>query len=46
LFELGILLIVLGTIARRLSLTSAPLYLLAGLAIGDGGLSLVPISGA
>ncbi|GAA1270137.1 hypothetical protein GCM10009609_36520 [Pseudonocardia aurantiaca] len=37
---------VLGTIARRLSLTPVPLYLLAGLAIGDGGLSLVPSSGA
>jgi CPA2 family monovalent cation:H+ antiporter-2 len=49
LFELGILLValsVLGTIARRLSLTPVPLYLLAGLAIGDGGLSLVPSSGA
>ncbi|WP_433296099.1 cation:proton antiporter [Pseudonocardia sp. CA-142604] len=49
LLELGILLIVLsvlGTIARRLSLTPVPLYLLAGLAIGDGGFSLVPSSGA
>ncbi|GAA3063025.1 hypothetical protein GCM10010464_29150 [Pseudonocardia yunnanensis] len=49
LLELGILLIVLsvfGTIAHRLSLTPVPLYLLAGLAIGDGGLSLVPSSRA
>lgn len=48
LLELGVLLIVLsvlGTIARRLSLSPVPLYLLAGLAVGEGGLLLVPASG-
>jgi CPA2 family monovalent cation:H+ antiporter-2 len=48
LLELGVLLIVLsvlGTIARRLSLTPVPLYLLAGLAVGEGGLLPVPASG-
>jgi monovalent cation:H+ antiporter-2, CPA2 family len=47
LLELGALLIVLsvlGTIAHRLSLTPVPLYLLAGLAVGEGGLGLVPAS--
>jgi K+:H+ antiporter subunit KhtU len=48
LLELGVLLIVLsllGTVARRLSLPPVPLYLLAGLAVGEGGLVLVPASG-
>jgi CPA2 family monovalent cation:H+ antiporter-2 len=48
LLELGLLLIVLsmlGTIARRLSLPPVPLYLLAGLAVGEGGLLPVPESG-
>lgn len=47
LLELGALLIVLsvlGMIAHRLSLTPVPLYLLAGLAVGEGGLGLVPAS--
>lgn len=47
LLELDALLIVLsvlGTIAHRLSLTPVPLYLLAGLAVGEGGLGLVPAS--
>jgi CPA2 family monovalent cation:H+ antiporter-2 len=45
LLELGFMLFllsVLGTIARRLSLTPIPLYLLAGLVVGDGGLVAVP----
>ena len=48
LLELGVLLIVLsalGTFARRLSLSPVPLYLLAGLAVGEGGLLAVPASG-
>ncbi|MGH4012084.1 MAG: cation:proton antiporter [Pseudonocardiaceae bacterium] len=48
LLELGILLIalsVLGTLARRLSLSPVPLYLIAGLAIGEGGILEVPASG-
>jgi CPA2 family monovalent cation:H+ antiporter-2 len=48
LFELGVLLIVLsvlGTVARRLSLPPVPLYLVVGLALGEGGLLLVPASG-
>jgi CPA2 family monovalent cation:H+ antiporter-2 len=47
LLELGVLLIVLsvlGTIARRLSLSPVPLYLLTGLAIGDGGILPEPTS--
>jgi monovalent cation:H+ antiporter-2, CPA2 family len=36
---------VLGNIASRLSLTPVPLYLLAGLAVGEGGFGLVPASG-
>ncbi|MBW0108594.1 cation:proton antiporter [Pseudonocardia sp. KRD-182] len=47
LLELGVLLIVLsvlGTISRRLSLTPVPLYLLAGLVVGEGGIALVPTS--
>jgi CPA2 family monovalent cation:H+ antiporter-2 len=47
LLELGVLLVVLsvvGTLARRLSLSPVPLYLLAGLAVGEGGLLSVPAS--
>ena len=49
LLELGALLLVLsilGVIASRLSLTPVPLYLLAGLVVGEGGLQLVPTSGS
>ncbi|MDI9883359.1 cation:proton antiporter [Streptomyces sp. HNM0645] len=45
LLELGIILAVLsllGTLARRFALSPVPLYLLAGLALGDGGLAPVP----
>ena len=45
LLEIGLLLVVLtilGALARRLSLSPIPLYLLAGLALGDGGIPLVP----
>ncbi|TLQ42425.1 cation:proton antiporter [Streptomyces marianii] len=45
LLELGIILAVLsllGTVARRFALSPVPLYLLAGLALGDGGLAPVP----
>jgi hypothetical protein len=48
LLELGILLLllsVLGTVARRLSLTPIPLYLLAGLVVGEGGLLPVQAAG-
>lgn len=48
LLELGILLIalsVLGTLARRLSLSPVPLYLVIGLTIGEGGILGVPASG-
>lgn len=48
LLELGVLLIVLsalGAFARRLSLSPVPLYLLAGLAVGEGGLLALPASG-
>jgi CPA2 family monovalent cation:H+ antiporter-2 len=48
LLELGVLLIVLsvlGTMARSLSLPPVPLYLLAGLAVGEGALVPVPASG-
>jgi CPA2 family monovalent cation:H+ antiporter-2 len=49
LLELGALLVALhlvGMTARRLSLTPVPLYLLVGLAAGEGGLQLVPTSGS
>ncbi|MGA5710472.1 cation:proton antiporter [Streptomyces cellulosae] len=45
LLELGIILAVLsalGTVARRFALSPVPLYLLAGLALGDGGIAPVP----
>jgi CPA2 family monovalent cation:H+ antiporter-2 len=48
LLELGIILAalsVLGTAARRLTLSPIPLYLLAGLAIGEGGIAPVPAAG-
>ena len=45
LLELGaifIVLTVLGTAARRFALSPIPLYLLAGLALGDGGVAPIP----
>lgn len=45
LLELGLILTVLtivGSIARRFALSPIPLYLLAGLALGDGGVAQVP----
>ncbi len=45
LLELDILLSALGTLARRLSLSPVPLYLVTGLAIGEGGILGVPASG-
>jgi monovalent cation:H+ antiporter-2, CPA2 family len=36
---------VLGAVARRYALSPIPLYLLAGLAIGDGGIAPVPAAG-
>ncbi|OAH10697.1 cation:proton antiporter [Streptomyces jeddahensis] len=45
LLELGIILAalsVLGALARRFTLSPVPLYLLAGLAIGEGGIAPVP----
>ncbi|MET9831383.1 cation:proton antiporter [Streptomyces sp. NPDC006385] len=48
LLELGLLLTalsVLGAVARRLSLSPIPLYLLAGLAVGEGGIAPVPAAG-
>ncbi|MCB0948897.1 MAG: cation:proton antiporter [Mycobacterium sp.] len=45
LLEIGALLIVLtilGALARRVSLSPIPLYLLAGLSLGDGAIPLVP----
>lgn len=48
LLELGVILAaltVLGTIARRFALSPIPLYLLAGLAVGEGGLAPVPAAG-
>ncbi|MFF9058919.1 cation:proton antiporter [Streptomyces sp. NPDC014882] len=45
LLELGVILTVLsllGTVARRFALSPVPLYLVAGLALGDGGLAPVP----
>nr|WP_218620767.1 cation:proton antiporter [Mycolicibacterium hippocampi] len=44
--EIGLLLVVLtvmGALARRISLSPIPLYLLAGLALHDGGLPLDPL---
>lgn len=48
LLELGLLLAalsVLGTLARRFTLSPIPLYLLAGLAVGEGGVAPVPAAG-
>jgi monovalent cation:H+ antiporter-2, CPA2 family len=48
LLELGVVLTaltVLGAVARRYALSPIPLYLLAGLAIGDGGIAPVPAAG-
>ncbi|MFF7181080.1 cation:proton antiporter [Streptomyces sp. NPDC008121] len=48
LLELGVILAalsLLGTLARRLTLSPIPLYLLAGLAIGEGGIAPVPAAG-
>ncbi len=45
LLELGVIftvLTILGTAARRFALSPIPLYLLAGLALGNGGLAPVP----
>jgi CPA2 family monovalent cation:H+ antiporter-2 len=48
LLELGLILTalsVLGAAARRLSLSPVPLYLLAGLALGEGDIAPVPAAG-
>lgn len=48
LLELGIILTALsglGALARRFGLTPVPLYLLAGLALGEGGIFPVPAAG-
>jgi monovalent cation:H+ antiporter-2, CPA2 family len=48
LLELGIILTALsglGALARRFGLTPVPLYLLAGLAVGEGGIAPVPAAG-
>ena len=48
LLELGVILVllsVLGTLARRAGLPPVPLYLLAGLALGEGGVAPVPAAG-
>ncbi len=45
LLELGVILTVLtilGTVARRYGLSPIPLYLLAGLALGEGGIAPIP----
>jgi monovalent cation:H+ antiporter-2, CPA2 family len=45
LLELGVILLVLSTLgafARRFALSPIPLYLLAGLALGEGGVAPVP----
>ncbi|GAA1294218.1 cation:proton antiporter [Streptomyces javensis] len=49
LLELGIILAalsLLGALARRFALSPIPLYLLAGLALGEGGLAPVQAAGA
>jgi CPA2 family monovalent cation:H+ antiporter-2 len=49
LLELGAILValsMLGTIARRFGVPPIPLYLLAGLALGEGGVMPVPAAGA
>ncbi|NKE60656.1 cation:proton antiporter [Lentzea sp. PSKA42] len=48
LLELGIILVVLsglGAFARRWSFSPIPLYLIAGLALGQGGIAPVPAAG-
>jgi CPA2 family monovalent cation:H+ antiporter-2 len=48
LLELGLILAFLGVfggVARRFSLSPIPLYLLAGLALGEGGIAPVPAAG-
>ncbi len=48
LLELGVILLFLsglGAVARRAGLPPIPLYLLAGLALGDGGIAPVPAAG-
>ncbi len=48
LLELGVILTVLtilGSVARRFALSPIPLYLLAGLALGNGGIAPVPAAG-
>ncbi|WP_319434365.1 cation:proton antiporter [Mycobacterium sp. RTGN5] len=49
LLELGVILTaltILGSLARRFALSPIPLYLLAGLALGTGGIAPVPAAGA
>jgi CPA2 family monovalent cation:H+ antiporter-2 len=48
LLELGVILTVLtvlGTVARRFALSPIPLYLVAGLALGEGGITPIPAAG-
>ncbi|SBS73270.1 Sodium/hydrogen exchanger [uncultured Mycobacterium sp.] len=48
LLELGVIftvLTILGTLARRFALSPIPLYLLAGLALGNGGIAPIPAAG-
>jgi CPA2 family monovalent cation:H+ antiporter-2 len=48
LLELGVILTVLtvlGSAARRFALSPIPLYLLVGLALGDGGVAPIPAAG-
>src|SRR5215211_3257041 len=48
LLELGVILAaltVLGTAARRYALSPIPLYLIAGLALGEGGFAPIPAAG-
>ncbi|ULE32460.1 cation:proton antiporter [Mycobacterium sp. IDR2000157661] len=48
LLELGVILTVLtvlGTVARRFALSPIPLYLLVGLALGNGGFAPIPAAG-
>ncbi|MFI9811321.1 cation:proton antiporter [Saccharothrix variisporea] len=48
LLELGVILLALsalGAFARRLGLSPIPLYLLAGLVLGEGGIAPVPAAG-
>lgn len=48
LLELGAIftvLTILGTLARRFALSPIPLYLLAGLALGNGGIAPIPAAG-